>query len=232
MTPRTNNGTSAPVIRRRTPKSQRRRDGLIQYASDVTSQNGEDGILRKIFDDILPPIENNEKRYCVDVGAWDGKHLSNTYSLLVEPSGSSCSWRGVLIEGDPDKFRELKGLHDPLGNICVNAMVTSDPTSADSLVSILKREAPELPIDFDFLCIDVDGSDYWLLHEVFQNQYRPKLICIESNPTMPNDLICTYICLVIWKASMTTISIQILRASNVETDFFLILLHRRYSGKR
>ena len=180
---------SAPVIRRRIPKYQRRRDGLIQYASDVTSQNGEDGILYKIFDDILPPPEGKKKRYCVDVGAWDGKHLSNTYNLLVDPKGSSSSWGGVLIEGDPDKFRELKALHDPLENICVNAMVSSDPSSSDSLVSILKREAPDLPTDFDFLCIDVDGSDYWLLHEVFQSNYRPKVICIESNPTMPNDLI-------------------------------------------
>ena len=183
---------SAPVIRRRTPKSQRRRDGLIQYASDATSQNGEDGILRKIFDDILPlPLPNvDQKRYCVDIGAWDGKHLSNTHSLLVDPNGSSSSWKGILVEGDPEKFAELKALHDPLGNTCINAMVSSDPSSQDSLVSILKREAPDLPIHFDFLCIDVDGSDYWLLHEVFQHSYRPKVICIESNPTMPNDIIC------------------------------------------
>jgi hypothetical protein len=216
------NNCLAPVIRRRVPKSQRRRDGLIQYASDVTSQNGEDGILRKIFDDIFPlpfddePGGNNsntqKRRYCVDVGAWDGRHLSNTFSLLVAPSNPSqrkqhdgtaggdsyppprSSWKGILIEGDAEKFQELKDLHDPLQNICVNAMVSSDPTSKDSLASILQREAPELPMDFDFLCIDVDGSDYWLLHDVFQHRYRPKVVCIESNPTMPNDLVCTSKC--------------------------------------
>lgn len=183
---------SVPVIRRRIPKSQRRRDGLIQYANDITSQNGEDGIIRKIFDDILPPLESNsERRYCVDVGAWDGKHLSNTFSLL-DPSSSSRLWKGVLIEGDPGKFQELRALHEPQGNICVNAMVSSDPASKDSLVSILRREAAELPNSFDFLCIDVDGSDYWLLHEIFEQGYRPKVICIESNPTMPNDLVCMF----------------------------------------
>ena len=200
------NNSSTPVIRRRVPKSQRRRDGLIQYACDITSQNGEDGIIRKIFNDILPPLvvdtENGvEQRYCVDVGAWDGRHLSNTFSLLIGPDPSrpvetdsscrSCSWKGVLIEADLDRFQELRSLHNPLGNICVNTTVSSDPTSKDSLVNILQREAAELPTDFDFLCIDVDGSDYWLLHEVFQRRYRPKVICIESNPTMPNDLICT-----------------------------------------
>lgn len=192
--PSNEKNTSSPVIRRRIPKSQRRRDGLIQYASDVTSQNGEDGILRKIFDEILPRIECSQRRYCVDVGAWDGKHLSNTFSLLVDQGERSCLWRGILIEADPDKFRELSSLHDPIGNKCVNTMVSSDPASKDSLASVLKREAPELPMDFDFLCIDVDGSDYWLLHEMFQHHYRPKVICIESNPTMPNDLICTLSC--------------------------------------
>ena len=51
----------------------------------------------------------------------------------------------------------------------------------------------------DFLCIDVDGSDYWLLHNVLKEQklkesnncykYKIKVICIEFNPTMPNDII-------------------------------------------
>ena len=215
MPPRNNdnNKPSAPVIRRRIPKSQRRRDGLIQYAKDVTSQNGEDGIIHKIFNEILPaPVnveqEQRQRRYCVDVGAWDGKHLSNTYSLLVaEAEGQhhpqqQQSWRGILIEADPNRFQELKRLHDPLGNICVNETVSSDPESKNSLVSILRREACvatndddegqiHLPNDFDFLCIDVDGSDYWLLHDVFEHNYRPKVVCIESNPTMPNDLICT-----------------------------------------
>ena len=160
-----------------------------------------DGILKRIFDVILPQPINN-LRICVDVGAWDGKHLSNTFSLLVAPStsqsdrkldntSSSCAWKGILIEACSTRFQELRSLHEPLKNICVNTTVSSDPSSKDSLVSILQREAAELPMDFDFLCIDVDGSDYWLLQEVFEHNYRPKVVCIEFNPTMPNDLICT-----------------------------------------
>jgi len=214
--------SSSPVIRRRIPRSRRRRDGLIQYAKDITSQNGEDGIIAKIFT-VLPP--QRRQRYCVDIGAWDGRHLSNTFSLLVPNNGDhvhyssnsssktnngidgdndndnnsesslpdsvACSsWKGILIEADRDKFIELQTLHEKLGNICINATVSSDPSSQDSLVSILEREVgAELPKDFDFLCIDVDGSDYWLLYEVFECRYRPKVICIEANPTMPNDLI-------------------------------------------
>ena len=84
---------------------------------------------------------------------------------------------------------ELKKLHDPLGNICINTEVSCQPTSPQSLLSILKRDAQKLPFDFDFLSIDVDGIDYWLLVNVLEGGYRPKCICIEFNPTMPTDLI-------------------------------------------
>ena len=41
-------------------------------------------------------------------------------------------------------------------------------------------------INFDFLSIDVDGCDYYLFESL--TKYKPKLICIEYNPTIPNDV--------------------------------------------
>jgi isopenicillin N synthase-like dioxygenase len=138
-------------------------------------------------------------------------HQSNTYSLLAgngnehaKDGGEGTQWSGVLIEANPQKFRELKKLYDPLvGNICVCAEVSYKPTSSRSLMSILKRDAPHLPPDFDFLSIDIDGMDYWVLADTLgvsipmseimegemSNSYRPKVICIEFNPTMPIDLV-------------------------------------------
>ena len=139
------------------------------------------------------------------------RHQSNTYSLLAgngnehaKDGGEGTQWSGVLIEANPQKFRELKKLYDPLvGNICVCAEVSYKPTSSRSLMSILKRDAPHLPPDFDFLSIDIDGMDYWVLADTLgvsipmseimegemSNSYRPKVICIEFNPTMPIDLV-------------------------------------------
>lgn len=102
---------------------------------------------------------------------------------------TTTKWNGVLIEADPSRYSELKILHDPLGNICINTEVSCQSTSPQSLLSILKRDAQYLPYDFDFLSIDVDGIDYWLLVNVLGGGYRPKCICIEFNPTMPIDLI-------------------------------------------
>jgi hypothetical protein len=211
---------SDPIIRRRDAQSRRRRDGLIQYAKDSTSQNGEDGIIARIFELLPPPTppdcndsDNNVSistscdYWCVDVGAWDGCHLSNTHSLLVPSSSSSSSitpsdcnthakvptWHGVLIEANEERFQKLKNLHDPLGNVSLNVAVsvTNPEQGLDFILrnnnDVVKKKIPR---HLDFVCIDIDGADYWLLHDFLEvNNFRPRVICIEFNPTMPDDLI-------------------------------------------
>lgn len=180
--PADNFDDTKPVIRKRTIKSTRRRDGLIQHASNFTSQSGEDGIIERIFQ-LLP--RKRTPQYCVDVGAWDGVHLSNTHSLLLHGE-----WQGVLIEADAERFHDLSSLHEPLGNICLGVAVSCQLGSPHSLVPLLRTEAPALPNDFEFISIDVDGCDYWLLHDLWKlGGYRPQMVCIEFNPTMPNDLV-------------------------------------------
>jgi len=77
----------------------------------------------------------------------------------------------------------------------MHSTVSSIVNSENSLLQILRHQAKNIPKDFDFLRIDVDGSDYWLLHDIWkpptnkEQTYRPKVVCIEANPTMPNDLI-------------------------------------------
>ena len=187
------NGT----IRQRKPISQRRNDGLMKFGRDNTSQSGEDGIIERLFE-LIPPNATQEqsqdqsqdqqrpKRWCVDVGAWDGKHLSNTYSLLCERS----DWSGVLIEADEEKFHHLTKLHGPLNNACLNITVSCLHNSTQSLSHILKHLAPkDLPKDFELIIIDVDGPDYWLMYDLLMSEFRPKVICVEFNPTMPHSLV-------------------------------------------
>ena len=188
------------IIRPRKISSRRRRDGLIRYALDKTSQNGEDGILDRIFH-LIPPkqdiIKNDDQhgyhRICVDVGAWDGVHLSNTYSLLVNEN----HWMGILIEADVDKFTDLSSLYANTNNILINTTISvSDPqSSSNSLHAILMKQEifdddPNQSNDIDFLCIDIDGNDYYVLSDLFHfSPFRPIVICIDFNPTMPDDLI-------------------------------------------
>lgn len=172
------------MIRRRKVPSRRSREGLIRFAKDNTSQNGEDGVISRLFELLSEGNNSKPRRHCVDVGAWDGVHLSNTHSLLVHGNFS-----GVLIEADSERFQQLEELHRPFDNTCVNIAVSCLQCSPNSLSSILDNNAPDLPKDFDFLCIDVDGTDYWLMVDVFDGGYKPSVICIEFNPTMPDDII-------------------------------------------
>ena len=52
----------------------------------------------------------------------------------------------------------------------------------NSLESIY--DETDIPSNFDFLSIDVDGVDYFILESL--SHYRPKVICIEFNPSIPN----------------------------------------------
>ncbi len=177
-----------PVIRRRPVSSLRCRNGLIRFAKDTTSQNGEDGIIERLFE-LLPNSSNTS--WCVDVGAWDGVHLSNTHSLLV--GTQTRKWKGVLIEADVHKYEELIALHQPLGNICLREEVSgleNNPRSLTNLLQSTTMSGNEVPRHFEFLCIDIDGSDYWVWHDLLmEGTYRSKVVCIEFNPTMPDDLI-------------------------------------------
>jgi hypothetical protein len=70
--------------------------GLLRHSRNVRSENGEDGIIAELLDRF-----GIETGGCVEFGAWDGEHLSNTYALVER------GWHAVYIEGDPDRFQDL-----------------------------------------------------------------------------------------------------------------------------
>lgn len=147
-------------------------DWLLAHRRSVTSQLGEDGIIEEIFS-LLPP---QEKRWCVEFGAGDGHYLSNTYNLIVNHG-----WYSIQIEANLGRFLALTRLHS--GNervICLNQLITFE--GSNSLDSVLSR-AP-IPKDFDLLSIDIDGNDYYIWESL--QEYRPKVLIIEFNPTIPH----------------------------------------------
>jgi isopenicillin N synthase-like dioxygenase len=177
----------ARVARRRPlPRPSQRLHASFSAKSPNTS-NAEDAIIRRIFD-LIP--SKNLLRYCVDVGAKDGLENSKTYSLLLPRQGQPEKWFGVLLESDLNLFAQLKKLHKPRGNRCLNlAVSTSEGSANGNLLAILRHYLPELPTEFDLLCTNGEGSSYWILLDFWRTgRYYPKLICASFNPTMPNDL--------------------------------------------
>ena len=146
---------------------------LLDHSHNVYSQAGEDGILEKVFEVI--GIKN---RWCVEFGAWDGAHLSNTANLIHRHEFSA-----VLIESHPKRFQLLTSRYEKNCAIyVVKAFV--QPDSPGSLDDIL---APTLtPKDFDLLSVDIDGNDYHVWKTVAR--YEPRVVIIEFNPTIPDDV--------------------------------------------
>jgi len=147
---------------------------LQKFRRNVASQRGEDGIIEKIFE-----IAGVNNRYCVEFGAWDGKLHSNTWNLL-----KNCGWRGLLIEANEEKFGELEAEYADRNDVSLlNALVgTAGEQTLDAILADVGA-----PRDLDFLCIDVDGVD-WHIWNSLAN-FTPRLIAIEFNPTVPNDVI-------------------------------------------
>lgn len=146
---------------------------LLQHRNNVTSQCGEDGIIKRIFEIIKPTYQ-----YCVEFGAWDGKFMSNCFNLVANED-----WLGVYIEGNEEKYKDLLATHG--GNKlvkCLHKFV--DFEGANSLDNILA--STNTPKDFDLLSIDVDGTDYHIWESL--TQHSPNVVVIEFNPTIPNDV--------------------------------------------
>lgn len=146
---------------------------LLDHQTRIYSQSGEDGIIGKVLE-ILPERDH----WCVEFGALDGTSLSNTRNL-IEHGGYSA----VLIEASKARFKELEFNYSGNEKVTtVNRFVGFETN--DNLDYILADTA--IPIDFDFLSIDIDGNDYHVWKAI--SRFTPKAVCIEFNHTIPNEV--------------------------------------------
>jgi hypothetical protein len=148
---------------------------IKSFARNIYTQFGEDGIIEEILRRLNATAQTSG--WCVEFGAWDGIHLSNTYNLI-----KNREYKAVLIEGDAERHRDLlRNIpRDDVHKICRFVTFEGDSTLDNILAST------PIPSDFDLLSIDIDGCDYFILESL--EKYRPKVICIEYNPTIPNEI--------------------------------------------
>ncbi len=151
----------------------KKNDWLLEFSNNIFSQRGEDGILKKIFE-----ILSIQNPWCVEFGAWDGKHLSNTHELVVHKN-----WSGVFIEADPKRFLELCDTYK--GNSKVHSINKYVAFSGDGTLDTILKKTP-IKKDFALLSIDIDGNDYHIWDSL--KEYRPQVVVIEYNPTIPNHI--------------------------------------------
>ncbi len=149
------------------------KDSLHTHKASVFSGDGEDGVIEEIFARI-----GERNHWCVEFGALNGTHDSNSRNLLLNKQ-----WSGVLIEADRTYFEKLADLYKDNPRVaCLNEFVSFEgPHSLDVLFS-----ATSLPKEFDLLSIDIDGNDYHVWESL--KAYQPRVVVIEFNPTIPNDI--------------------------------------------
>jgi hypothetical protein len=142
------------------------------FEKNIQSQFGEDGVIEEIFKRI-----GYANKICVEFGAWNGVHLSNTWNLWNRQD-----WVALLIEGDTDKYQTLVNTTRDFGNVrTLNVYVSS--SGNHSLDSILGKY--KFPHDIDLLSVDVDGDEYYLFNSL--TKYLPRVVIAEYNPTIPPD---------------------------------------------
>lgn len=139
---------------------------MDQYENKVYSQQGEDGVIARIFE-----VIGATNKVAVDIGAYDGRITSNVAAL--EDKG----WRAVKIEGG-----EIADTEEAKRNRVHKHWVTPE-----NVVQLM--DTYRVPTDFDFLSLDIDSIDYHVLKALLASGCRPRALVTEYNgsygPVLP-----------------------------------------------
>ncbi len=105
---------------------------LTPYEASLYSQNGEDGVLAKIFE-----LIGTSSRYCVEFGAYDGITGSNT--CLLRKQG----WSALLL----DRRSDSPEIHKEF-------------ITAENITSLFDKY--KVPKNLDLVSIDIDYNDFYV----------------------------------------------------------------------
>ena len=122
----------------------------------LQSQFGEEAIVDHIFNNI-----GITDKYFVDLGAgaYGESTMSNTRKLL------QTGWKGYGVD-----------MNNKGESWIIERFITPD-----NILQIFAEQ--HTPVEFDFLTIDIDSSDFWVLARVLE-KYAPRCICTEFNGTL------------------------------------------------
>lgn len=174
-----------------------------QFMETYYSQNGEDRTLNALY-------RNRRSGTCIEVGAHDGIHLSNTYYF------EQLGWRCVLVEPNADLCARIRqnrkavlfacaasdneGVATLLQGSDVNDVYSTlesantDKTLSRNCVHVavktktLTRILAEAGVDcIDFISIDVEGHELAVLQGLDLTRWTPSIIVVEDNSNFADD---------------------------------------------
>ena len=144
------------------------------YAKKYYSMAGEDGIIEEICNRL-----NIEEGQFVEFGvAYDGLE-NNTLYLLHK------GWQGLWIEASEKIIESAKkNFSNKVNNNVLK--IINERVNAENIQVLL--DSSGVKKDFDLLCIDIDGNDYWVWSAI--KNYNPKIVVIEYNSVLGEKVSC------------------------------------------
>lgn len=142
---------------------------LLRYQLQVSSQNGEDGIIREIFRRI-----GTTNRIFAEVGVGDGCE-NNTAFLLSQ------GWSGFWIDGTRAFLRALEN-RDDLSKNCLRYLVSF--VSKENVAALFEELG--VPREFDLLSLDIDQNTYYAWEGL--HDFHPRVVVVEYNAAIPPDV--------------------------------------------
>jgi hypothetical protein len=128
----------------------------IQDEKKVYSQNGEDGIIQKIFDNI-----GTTNKVAVEIG------------VSVGPNGNENNTMNLILQGWTSYWFDCLDTT----NVPDNCIFTKKLLTVDNIVETF--ESINVPKEMDLLSIDIDSNDYHLREAL--HKYKPRVCIMEYN---------------------------------------------------
>jgi hypothetical protein len=143
---------------------------LEPFGFKVCSQGDEDGIIEEIFRRL-----GIDKGVFCEIGVENGLECNSLY--LVHKG-----WTGAWIEGNKDQLEPIKEkFRSILGK---RLKVSFRIVTAENVNAVVAEAVPDVDA-IDFLSIDIDGNDAYVLANL---KFSPKVICIEYNAKFRGNL--------------------------------------------
>lgn len=152
---------------------------------------------------VLEKLNFKKEGFFVDIGAYDGVQLSNSYAMEKD-----FDWTGICVEPNPSLYDTLKANRQSL--ICNKAIWTTDddlayfydgsepmlsfvsknitnfPVKTITLNSLLKNFGPTSK-EIDYISLDIEGAELSILNSFNFNEYDVKCWTIEHNIDLNNQ---------------------------------------------
>ena len=141
---------------------------------------------------VVETLENKEKGYFLDIGAYDGKDISNTYVLE-----NDFGWDGICIDADPINYEKLINTRNVKSINCAvsneNGTVNFVSSGAGGHVSDNGRQVVQsktletilkennCPKVIDYISLDIEGYEHKALEGFPFSEYEFVLMTVEHN---------------------------------------------------